>query len=351
MISKKKALLGTVMAACLTLLAVPAFAADGNVSTEDELKAALADPSIATITLAQDITLDAPLSIERAVTIDGTANKYAITYNKDDAAIVITSEEAVELKNLEINETASNETTSFAIDLSSKQPNLTVTDSVINTKIQGIHMYPDGGCTGGKLTVTGTDIINTAVADPDNEAVYDLDARGIATSKVKDSAINISNSNIKGFKYCVNLGGTVGGSTYTVTDSTISGWAAFNVWSVKNTFNITNSHLIGINRKTSDWDNFATFVINPDIYGGNKANANKVNISGGSVRAYAYDTALQTNFLESSECFTLFSFSTYNGSPVYLMHPKDVNAFEASSPADNSQIQITGKENFVEYAM
>ena len=239
--------------------------------------------------------------------------------------------------------------------MTSTQPNLKLDGCTITVNNRGINMYPVGGCTNGKLELIGTTIQNSRVTGDyaDNTTVGDT--RGIALYGVQSSNINITNSYIYGFGYSINTSADVGtngvrpgGNTYTITNSNIWGWSAFNVWSVNNIFNITNSNLRGINRLDSDWNNFATFVINNGIYNGNSSYANQVNITGGSVQAYAYGTAEHADFLESSESITQFAFSKYNNAPVYLIYPEGSTVFAVSYPG--TTVNITGAENVVQIA-
>lgn len=85
-------------------------------------------------------------------------------------------------------------------------------------------------------------------------------SRGLSLWNPEDVTVNIEkNSALKGFKYAVNVSGTqqvvgdklladAGGLNVTVDNSTIYGWAAFNIWASYGTYNIQNGSVLkGIN--------------------------------------------------------------------------------------------------------
>lgn len=354
--TKKKTLLGIVMAACMMLIAVPAFAADGNVSTEAELKAALADTNVATITLDQYITLSEPLSIDRAVTIDGQSAKHALTYNGSKPALTITAKDAVALKNLTINAKA---TGAYGIALTSSQPNLTITDSNINADTRGVDMSPVDGCTGGKLTLNGTSILNSRISDYENNATV-ADTRGLSLFDAKNSTITITGSSIKGFGYSINTSATEDESTGTrpasnqfdITGSNIWGWSAFNIWTVGNTFNLTNCDLRGINSSNALGNSFSVINIVKGIYGNSPETAphNVFNLTGGALDA---KMTVNTAFVEETVIYlgnqfeTEFHFSKSGYKKVAMTCDKAFSAIIAEAK------DATGAEDpaFADWAM
>lgn len=346
---RKKLFLAATMALAMTAFAAPAFAADATVSNETELANAINNAATGdTITLANDIDIASTLTIDDGITING--NGKTITYSGNGSALSVTAQEAVVLNDVDVTAASSG---AYAISLTSSQPDLTLTDCVINANNRGINMYPSGGCEGGKLVVSDTDINNTQITDYVNQTTVG-DTRGIALFDVKNSSIKIENgSSINGFGYCVNVSGTLvngirdGQDTkIEVTNSAIQGWSAFNVWSCNMTFDLTNSTFKGINRLDSEWNNFATIVMNNGIYNGNAANANVVNIKGGNIQAYAFGTAGHCDFLETSECMTQYNFSTYNNAPVYCYYVSGQSVFAVSYPG-GSPI-INGANNIVQ---
>lgn len=340
----RKYLLSFAMTLLLALAIVPAAFADDT----SELQNAINNASGGTLTLEKNYEIDNTVNITNGITING--NNHSITYTGNGSALSVTAQAAVSLQNVTIN---AENNGAYAIDLTSSQPNLTITGSTINAHTRGINMYPNGGCTNGILTISSTDINNSQVTDYVNQTTFG-DTRGIALFDVKNSTISIeNNSSINGFGYSVNVSGTLTNSirdgqdtNVKVTNSTIQGWAAFNVWSCNMTFDITNSNLKGLNRLDSDWNNFATVVMNDNIYNGNANNANVVNITGGTIQAYSYGTASHCDFLESSECLTQYNFASYNGVPVYCFYPSDQAVFAVSFPG--SSPIINGANNIVQ---
>lgn len=331
------------MALAMTAFAAPAFADDTS-----GLQDLINNATSGTVTLDKDYTITDTIEIDDGITING--NGKAITYSGNGSALSVTAQEAVVLNDVDVTAASSG---AYAISLTSSQPDLTLTDCVINANNRGINMYPSGGCEGGKLVVSDTDINNTQITDYVNQTTVG-DTRGIALFDVKNSSIKIENgSSINGFGYCVNVSGTLvngirdGQDTkIEVTDSAIQGWSAFNVWSCNMTFDLTNSTFKGINRLDSEWNNFATIVMNNGIYNGNAANANVVNIKGGNIQAYAFGTAGHCDFLETSECMTQYNFSTYNNAPVYCYYVSGQSVFAVSYPG-GSPI-INGANNIVQ---
>lgn len=340
---RKKLFLAATMALAMTAFAAPAFADDTS-----GLQDLINNATSGTVTLDKDYTITDTIEIDDGITING--NGKTITYSGNGSALSVTAQEAVVLNDVDVTAASSG---AYAISLTSSQPDLTLTDCVINANNRGINMYPSGGCEGGKLVVSDTDINNTQITDYVNQTTVG-DTRGIALFDVKNSSIKIENgSSINGFGYCVNVSGTLvngirdGQDTkIEVTNSAIQGWSAFNVWSCNMTFDLTNSTFKGINRLDSEWNNFATIVMNNGIYNGNAANANVVNIKGGNIQAYAFGTAGHCDFLETSECMTQYNFSTYNNAPVYCYYVSGQSVFAVSYPG-GSPI-VNGANNIVQ---
>ena len=296
MILKKKALLGAVMAACLTLLAVPAFAADGT-----DLQTQINNtPEGGTLTLNQSYDLSESVTIDKELTIDGGGN--SINYTGTDSAIKVTAQAPVALNNLTIN---AKDSGADGIDLISNQPNLSLTGTTINADTRGIDMYQENDYATGKLTITDSSIFNSRVSDYANEAVVG-DTRGVAISNIIDSDITISNSNIKGFGYSINTfsdedasGTRPASNKYAITGSNIWGWSAVNVWTVGNTFDITNCDLRGINSSNRLGNSFSVLNIVKGIYGTSPDTAkhNVFNITGGTLDA---KMTVSTAFVEET---------------------------------------------------
>lgn len=315
----KKRMLSLLTALCLMLTLAPAaLAADNVVTSKDELISALSG-SQETIVLGADIDLGTEtLTISHAVTIDGTANgMYEIEYSGTGNAINITATDGkVSLKNLEITAASAN---AYAVSITSSQPNVLVDACIINAHTRGINMYPNGGCTDGILEVTGTNIYNTQITNYETDAVLG-DTRAIALFNVKSSEITITNSELMGFGYSINISGdgvnstayNAEGTKIDVTGSKIYGWSAFNIWTINNEINITNSHLKGINKATTGWNDFATVVVNNCYYSVTNL-PNVFNISGGSISAYSTnDYPIHSIFRIDYTGQTKFNFTRYN---------------------------------------
>lgn len=265
---RKKLFLAATMALAMTAFAAPAFADDNA-----DLQNLINNATSGTVTLDKDYTITDTIEIDDGITING--NGKTITYSGNGSALSVTAQEAVVLNDVDVTAASSG---AYAISLTSSQPDLTLTDCVIKADTRGINMYPEGGCVGGNLKLDNTDVLNSRITDYETNAVVG-DARGIALYDVKQSVIQIVNqSNILGFGYSVNLTGTKDPVTHTsdyqettiiVDNSNIFGWTAFNVWSSHTNFNITNSHLRGINPSYGVSDTFATIVVNDDIYDNN----------------------------------------------------------------------------------
>lgn len=336
----KKQVLSLLTAFCLMLsLAPAAFAADTN-DLQAQINNAVAG---STVTLTGNVTLDTTLAIDKAITIDGSPNKYSITYSGVGSAISVTAQAAVTLKNLKLNAVSNG---AYAVSLTSSQPNLSIQNCEITANNRGINMYPTGGCTNGKLTVTDSTILNSQITDYENAAVIG-DTRGIALFDVKKSSIEIINSAIKGFGYSINTSGTADNNdvrlaenVFDITDSAIWGWSVLNIWTIGNTFDITNSDLRGINKATGGANSFSAIVLNESIYGNvpvtNKPNV--FNIYGGDVLAIATgnsDVIDETLFRVDENYQSRFHFYLYEDDEaethyVTLFCDRPFSAFVAS---------------------
>ena len=309
----KKKLLSLLLVATLVFTLTPVALATDSSGLQDLIDGATAG---STINLSDDYTITDTVTITEGITIKG--NGHTITYNGTGSAFSVTATAAVTLENVTIKAESSG---AYAIALTSSQPDLTVKDSVITAHTRGISMYPVGGCTSGKLTVSNTDIKNSQISDYDHYATVG-DTRGIALYDVKNSTITVDNgSKILGFGYTINLTGTLAngirdlqGTTINVTGSTLMGWTAFNVWSANTVFNIKNSYLKGINNSDGYWDGFATIVVNDDIYnyGWGGADANVFNIYGGTITCYRTGDTSEQLFRVDNQGITKVNFNKYN---------------------------------------
>ena len=288
------ALLAT-LALAVSLFLIPSGAATA-VTDEASLRSAV--EAGGAITMSNDITLTSALDISKAVTIDG--GTHALTYNvATSAAITVSTNAQVTMKNLTLNATASG---GRGIDLTGSSPHLTLTNSTLKVHTHGICFTQSGDATGAVVILGNSKILNSQVSGSYDTNTTIGNTRGISLYNTKDCWIRILNgSEIKGFGYSINLTGTddahgvcdFNNTRVEVTNSEIYGWTAFNVWSAHTIFNITNSHLRGINTSSNYSNSFATIVVNDDIYGyfeGSHADACKFNISGGIIDNYRTGT-------------------------------------------------------------
>lgn len=267
----KRKMLSLLMAFCLMLsLAPAAFAVD---ATMDETTFRNAVAAGGEVVLTGNVTLTSKLTINKAVVIDGTSNQYAINYTgSQNVAIEINTNDQVDMYDLTINATAMNDR---GIDLLSSSPHILLENVTMNVNARGISFKQDGDATDAVVELYESHILNSRVTGDyaENTAIGDL--RGISLFDTKNCKITLESSSIKGFGYSINLTGTKDSTTNTVdfektnvnvVDSDIFGWTAFNVWSSNTIFNISGSHLRGINPSYGSWDSFATIVVNDDIY-------------------------------------------------------------------------------------
>ena len=307
----KKQLVSILTAGCLMATMVPAaFAADSSMS-EEEFRNAVAEGG--TVNLTGDVTLTSTLTIEDGVTING--NGYTITYTpaSQTYAVDVRTNDPVKLQNVTVDATAGSMTSGISVQ--NCVPELTLDDTTLNVMRWGIAFNPTG--TGAKLNVQNHSVIqNERVSDYKTEAAYG-DYRGISLYDTKAAYINVSDSTIQGFGYTFNLTGTLVGDTrdfagtvIDVTNSTLMGWTAFNVWSSSTIFNITNSYLKGINNSNGPTDGFATIVVNDDIYGygWGGTNANEFTITGGTITNYRSGSAPEQLFRIDNQGVTKVAF-------------------------------------------
>lgn len=293
----KRRIISILAVCCMMVAMMPAaFAAgtDAHVTSLDELNSALDDAGITTIYLDNDISLGATtLTIDRGVTIDGTAAKNALNYtgtSTSNYAIDVSTNEPVVLNNLELNATNAN---GRGVGLVGTSTKFTFSNSEMNVGNRGIGVV--NSCdTNSYITISNSVIKNSQLPAGRTYDDWALcrDARGISLWDMNNATVTIENSEILGFGYTVNLAGTLvdgtrnyNGTEIVVTNSKLKGWTAFNVWSSETIFKITGSDLLGVNTWSTGANDFATIVVNDDIYknGWGGADANEFHFNGGTV--------------------------------------------------------------------
>lgn len=342
---------GRHLVGALILVAVAAFAVASTsgedvaaIDETDELQALLDDQSSSTLELTKDYVIGSTVGIARSLTVHG--NGHSITSTTGGSAIWIESCDEVVLEDLVVNATAS---AGRGVYVCGDVGQTILRGCTVNAYYRGIDYDLDYGQGGGSLTIDGTAILNSQVSDYDNDTTIG-DTRGIAVYGAKGCTIQVLNgSAVKGFGYSFNLYndkvGDVrpGGNTYIIRDSTIVGWSAINVWTVKNTFEITNSILRGMNYSDGGADSFALISLVNAIYAGDAQNRNVFNIYGGVLEAHATGTAAEYIILESAEALTKFGLHEYNGEPVIMNYDgTDPIVLRYGVKGD---VDVTGMEN------
>lgn len=312
----KKRFLSLLMAFCLMLsLAPAAFAAD-NTMTQDSFKAAIANAETnGTVELTGDVTLTETITINKPITIDGKG--FMINGASGISTLRFEGVPAT-LKNLTI--------VSGRYAIIATGSALTVDHCDIQAARGGISF--EAPADNATLDVTNTTIKNTNVSNYNTTADYGEDNRGISIYNVKGGTVNISNCSILGFKYSINpVVDPVSnlrdgeGSEFNITNCTIKGWTALNMWSANTVFNFKACTLVGINALPSGSDNnFSTIVANDNIYGtsagGTKSSV--VNIIGGVVQAVQLKNCAQAAFNVDNQLQTKFNFYQNGRTPVNI---------------------------------
>lgn len=326
----KRRIISILAVCCMMVAMMPAaFAVDADtatnpitVTTASELANAVsANATYDLVTLGSDITLTETLTIAHEVTLSGGADKHTLTYNGNEAdgAVSITTNDPVVMDNLTVTVTNAQ---ARGIKLASTSPKFTFSNSVLNVSLRGI--WVGTSCDADSvITISNSIIQNNQIPEGKTYDTWSYlgDTRGIALWDMNDSKVEVLNSSILGFGYSINLAGTLddagirdyNNTEVIVTNSTIKGWTAFNVWSAKTIFTITNSTLVGINTSNGYWDGFATIVVNDDIYnyGWGGADANVFNIYGGTITCYRTGTTSEQLFRVDNQGITEVNFSKY----------------------------------------
>ena len=101
--------------------------------------------------------------------------------------------------------------------------------------------------------------------------------RGITVHYTSNLTLNINGGYVSAGSYAINIGGDNTGLTLNVTDSTATGWCAFQTHSLVTKANFKNCELIGTNTQQNPASNsFSTIVINKDAPNASEASGNIV---------------------------------------------------------------------------
>lgn len=260
----------------------------------DDIQTAVKEASSGSIIkLQQDVTTDQTIQYgNKNLTFDGDSQKYKITSSATRIFILDgtgDSGTALTLKDLNV---IGNSTGQRGVHVGNIEDadnsnlyrtQITLDNAVMafkfSTELRGIN-FGNGQHQGTVVTLTNhSKILNGLNQEYENDW-GSSDTRGVALYNPKEMTVRIEdNSEIKGFKYAINVYGaeeTFGnkkltdaeGLNVTVDNSTIYGWAAFNIWASYGTYNIQNGSVLkGINTvkgTPGSANDFTTIKLNYD---------------------------------------------------------------------------------------
>ena len=244
----------------------------------DVLRTALA-ASVKSMTINIHTTATRPITEEIAINSPAVINGNGAVFSVSSATAFAVNSDKFELYNVTIN---GGESTSKGIAINyTGASNVVVKDTVITLRDTAVNAcgigYFGDDATDSTLRVErskiylGDDYENDWYNTGDN-------SRGINLANQQNGRTEIINSELKGFKYVVNVTGkaltdefgneySYGSTDIKVSDSTLYGWTGFNVWSSGVNIALTDdSHVRGINDMTGDTNSFSAITFNGDIY-------------------------------------------------------------------------------------
>ncbi|MEE0511642.1 MAG: pectate lyase-like adhesive domain-containing protein [Peptococcaceae bacterium] len=303
----KKYLLTFAMGLLLALALAPAaFAAD--VSNQEEFEAAITEGN--TINLTTNITFTSTVEVDKSVTINGNGHAINFSGSGSNYALKILADN-VTLDGVTIDAASSG----YGVYITGSNPTLNNCDVYADER--GVSFDPTVKANAA-ITLNNTNIYNTEVSNYDTQA-HQGDYRGLATYNLDNGTVTMTGGGIYGFAYSINAlvdedddGLRDGnGTDFLITNATIKGWTALNMWSADSNYTFTNCQLVGINTSNGPTDGFSTIMAN-DAYVGNEANESVITIRGGSVISKQYGTAIQTPFGVDASLQTKFVFEQYD---------------------------------------
>ena len=314
--SMKKAisiLLAVIFVVALMPSALATGSGEVSVSTESELAAAL-DGTCTTINITADIELENTLVIDRAVTISGGENRNELSKADTDSSNYV-------IKIAADNVTLDMLTVSGDYGITVVANNATIQNSDVKAALRGIQFYPDSAIVAPKINIDACVITNTKQEAPYN-VDYTTDNRGLATYQVKGGTVNVTDSQILGFKYGINplVDETVPNvvtlrdgedTTFNITNTIVWGWTALNIWSANTDYNFTNCTLTGVNKFSGGYNDFSTIAANSGIYNGIDSYACNITFTGGVINVYQYGTNMQSVISVDNTCITRYVFEKY----------------------------------------
>ena len=163
---------------------------------------------------------------------------------------------------------------------------------------------------GHTLTYTGSDRAITVESGMD----ADLTVKNLTVVAAKaqrginyntTGALVLDKVTVSGATYAVNLPGSSDGAVVTITDSSLSGNIALNVWGENAVINVSDTDLIGVDK--TDVEGYSTVKLNNDSV--TAAEGSVITITGGSISAeddsYAYSNSTVTGTINVSDTTTV----------------------------------------------
>ena len=245
------------------------FTGDTCVASDaGELALGLGNTNVKTINILNDISTDKSIVFGQGKTING--NSKSITTSAT-LGVSVATPDAVVINDWTITVPAENTKgiQIYAADL--KTYDLTLNGVTLQSNQYGIIDYAQYyGARGSKLNVNNSklqwvDTNGKTVANAGQD-LADKYAYGIYSYGMTDVTVNISGSEITGYRYANSLWYNAEGGSFTIEDSYISGRTAFDTFAKateEKPFNveITNSTLNGINNFSGGSENYANIIL------------------------------------------------------------------------------------------
>lgn len=235
------------------------------------------------VVLLKNVTLSSTVSINKGITIDG--DNHTVTKTSAGVAFELTGSNNVTFTNLSINATnASGRAIQAGNDTEKYSGNLTVSNSTLTAGQRGVSIYEPGGNI--NLAISNTTIQST-VSYPTTE-YNPNDSRGVALWSYDNhvNTVTLDDVIIKGFSYCINVGGTGKISNLTMNGGSTYGRAIINNHGKNSTFNLIGVDIHGLNNQTGPTEAYACIVDDSDCEN------NTYNVNGCTFTATLSDAAI-----------------------------------------------------------
>ncbi len=245
------------------------FAGDTCVAADfSELSLGLKNKNVKTINILNDIAAGSAAVFSNGKTINGNNKTFTTTHTM---GVSVATSEPVVINDWTITATGND---SKAIQIYAENMpsyDLTLNGATVQGNKYGIIDFSQYyGAKGNKLTITDSKLqwVSTDGKTVANvgEDLADRYAYGIYSYGLADSAIEMSGSEITGYRYANSLWYSAEGGSYVIKDSYISGRTAFDSFAKateEKPFNveITNSTLNGINNFNGGSENYANIIL------------------------------------------------------------------------------------------